>query len=108
MEETKPWTSIDFYYKGFHVKKSVPQSYTADKIIKIVKKYEKLGFEPSWNTDTNKKVRTDNDPIMKATESFDNQDTRMCPIHHVSMTAKDGKFGKFYSHKEGEGWCNGK
>lgn len=35
-------------------------------------------------------------------------DTQECPIHHVTMTGKEGKYGKFYSHKTDTGWCNGK
>lgn len=35
-------------------------------------------------------------------------DTKTCLIHNVPMMAKEGKFGKFYSHKTEDGWCNGK
>lgn len=57
MDDKTSWTSIDFYYKGFHIKKSVPSSYKANQIIKIIDKYEAKGFEPSWNADTNKQVK---------------------------------------------------
>lgn len=51
MNETN-WTSIDMYYKGFHVKKSWPKSMKAEKIIKIIDKAIDLNFVPSWNKDT--------------------------------------------------------
>ena len=37
-------------------------------------------------------------------------DTKECPIHKgATMYAKDGQYGKFYSHKLEDGsWCNGK
>ena len=31
-----------------------------------------------------------------------------CPIHNEEMVGREGKFGYFYSHKNGEEWCNGK
>ena len=62
--EQTPWTSIDLYYKGFHVKKSLPMNVKFSKIIKTIEVAIDKGFEPSWNDETNKKK----DPIMKATE----------------------------------------
>ena len=36
-------------------------------------------------------------------------DIETCPIHNVTMYGKEGKYGKFYSHKMVDGtWCNGK
>ncbi|HZX14957.1 MAG TPA: hypothetical protein VFF49_11235 [Thermodesulfobacteriota bacterium] len=60
------WTSIDLYYKGFHIKKSVPSSYKATQIVKIINTYIKRGFEPSWNKDTSE-IQLNKDPIMNAT-----------------------------------------
>ena len=54
MDDKTPWTSIDLYYKGFHVKKSVPEQFGPAKIIETVEAYLKAGFKPSWNEDTNK------------------------------------------------------
>ena len=32
-----------------------------------------------------------------------------CPLHGVEMSAKQGKYGEFWSHKlENQTWCNGK
>ena len=59
-----PWTSIDLYYKGFHIKKSVPANFSADRIIEIIDEYIEKGYEPSWNQETNK----GHDPIAKATQ----------------------------------------
>lgn len=30
----------------------------------------------------------------------------MCPTHNVRSYLRNGKFGQFYSHKDGGGWCN--
>lgn len=57
------WTSIDLYYKGFHVKKSIPENVKFEDVIKSIEKAIELGFEPSWNTETNAKQ----DPIARAT-----------------------------------------
>ncbi len=35
-------------------------------------------------------------------------ETKECPIHKVEMSLRQGKFGPFYSQKDGDGWCNGK
>ena len=52
------WTSIDLYYKGFHVKKSFPNDYSIQKVIKFIDEAEALKFNPSWNQETNKAVQT--------------------------------------------------
>lgn len=32
-----------------------------------------------------------------------------CPLHPTEeLIERDGKFGKFSSHKDGENWCNGR
>jgi len=33
---------------------------------------------------------------------------RMCPNHNVPFERKEGKYGVFYSHKDGDDWCNEK
>ena len=63
MDDKTNWTSIDLYYKGFHVKKSVPENVDFETVKKSIDKAIELGFEPSWNQETNKKQ----DPIMRAT-----------------------------------------
>ena len=64
MEEQKPWTSIDLYFKGVHVKKSLPENVKIEDLIKTIDTYLAAGFEASWNVDTNKA----HDPIMQATQ----------------------------------------
>ena len=32
----------------------------------------------------------------------------ICPIHHVPMKQRNGKYGVFHSHKTAQGWCQGK
>ena len=54
MEEQNPWTSIDLYYKGVHVKKSIPQSIKVEDLKNTIDIYLDAGFKPSWNEDTNK------------------------------------------------------
>jgi len=31
-----------------------------------------------------------------------------CPEHNVPIYKRTGKYGVYYSHKQGEGWCNKK
>ena len=94
MNEETNWTSIDFYYKGFHVKKSVPQNVELKDVVGSIEKAIGLGFEPSWNAETNKKQ----DPIMKVTEG--EGDVQRCPVHGVEM--KKSKKGKWYHINEDE------
>jgi hypothetical protein len=53
-EKEPSWTSVDLYYKGFHVKKSMPHNISAESIIASIEDHIKAGFTPSWNADTNK------------------------------------------------------
>ena len=39
--------------------------------------------------------------------SVDHED-HLCPIHKVDMPERQGKYGKFRSHKVGNTWCTGK
>ena len=54
MNDNTPWTSMDLYYKGVHIKKSIPDNLKAEKMIEVIDHYLELGFEPSWNKETNK------------------------------------------------------
>ena len=49
-----PWTSVDLYYKGVHIKKSIPSNVKIEVLKKTVDEYLNAGFQPSWNTETNK------------------------------------------------------
>lgn len=53
VEKENAWTSIDLYYKGFHVKKSIPANISPSFVVDKIEEYIKLGFAPSWNTGTN-------------------------------------------------------
>jgi hypothetical protein len=56
--QTEPsWTSVDLYYKGVHVKKSVPSNIKIDLLKQTIDSYLDAGFKPSWNEDTNKNVQ---------------------------------------------------
>jgi len=35
-------------------------------------------------------------------------EVRTCDLHKVEMTLKTGTYGRFYSHKTQQGWCNGR
>ena len=48
------WTSIDLYYKGVHVKKSISKSMKPSELITAIDAYLAVGFLPSWNPETNK------------------------------------------------------
>ena len=37
-----------------------------------------------------------------------NHEDNLCPIHHVPMKQRNGKYGLFHSHKTQSGWCQGK
>jgi hypothetical protein len=52
------WTSVDLYYKGVHIKKSVPDNIKIEILKKTIDEYLEAGFQPSWNQDTNKAVQT--------------------------------------------------
>lgn len=54
MEEKTPWTSMDLYYKGVHIKKSIPETIKVEDLKKTIDAYLDAGFKPSWNEDTNK------------------------------------------------------
>ena len=56
MEEQNSWTSITLYYRGVHVKKSVPKNVSLENLKKTIDSYLDAGFLPSWNTDTNKQA----------------------------------------------------
>ena len=93
MEDNTPWTSIDLYYKGVHIKKSLPENIKGKDLIKAIESYLDLGFKPSWNEDTN--VKAKQSPLESTTQS-----QPMCSIHGVEMKARKGKYGTFYSHAE--------
>lgn len=108
---------IDSYYLGYHVgwtvrredNKELPLS----SVVSTIHKLDELGFTPSWNPDTNK-AHKDPDPawIQKKDIHYEKDPgipiPGWCTIHETNMSAKEGKYGKFYSHRDGDGWCSGR
>lgn len=54
VEEKENWTSVDLYYRGFHIKKSISANASASSLKTMIDDYISQGFEPSWNMDTSK------------------------------------------------------
>lgn len=79
------WTSIDMYYHGFHIKKSVPATISPEDLKKGIEEYEKLDFQPSWNPDTNKAAK---DGVVQKTETV--QNAPICGVHGTQMVWKEG------------------
>lgn len=48
------WTSVDAYYRGFHIKKSWGKNVSRVVLMAEIDDLLKAGFKPSWNDDTNK------------------------------------------------------
>ena len=64
MEENTAWTSIDLYYKGVHIKKSLPDNVKIEDLIRTVDTYLAAGFLPSWNVQTNNGHSTPQTPVV--------------------------------------------
>lgn len=64
--------------------------------------------DPEWIKDGDKTSDFVREPVDPAT-SQPSLVIDECPVHHVKMLPKKGKYGTFYSHLDTEnGWCNGK
>jgi len=93
--QTEPsWTSVDLYYKGVHVKKSVPSNIKIDLLKQTIDSYLEAGFKPSWNEDTNKAVQQ----IIPAQTVQSATGLGVCPKCRASM-AKSSKGNVYCSAK---------
>ena len=111
-EETLPEAPVSItvkgYYKGFSVlitKRNATGKVELEKIMEAIDNMVEKGFNPSWNDETNEKV--------KPTQPVEKDDlTSICPIHGVEMEQKQGKYGPYWTHSkfEDEVWfnCNGR
>lgn len=52
--QEESWTSVDAYYKGFHIKKSWGKNVSRVILMTEIDDLIKAGFTPSWNQETNK------------------------------------------------------
>src|SRR4030042_428341 len=86
------WTSVDLYYKGFHIKKSLPVNISPESLIARIDEYIEQGFKPSWNDETNGKNSNIEQPTLL---------TKPCEIEGCqgTMTFKSG-----VSKKTGKPW----
>lgn len=109
MGETQDWTSMDLYYKGVHVKKSISIAIKANALKDIIDIYLDAGFLPSWNAETNgkalqePKVETPIPPTTVPTVAIP-----ICPIHNKEMIKRTGKYGEFWScptKDAQDNWC---
>ena len=85
-EENTSWTSVDLYYDGFHIKKSFPENVKLEALIKSIENAKELGFQPSWNQDTNKQLTQSTAPV--------DPNTPMCGVHNVPMTQRPAGVSK--------------
>ena len=90
MENETNWTSIDLYFKGFHIKKSFPENVKLESLMESVEKAIKLGFEPSWNKETSSKA-LDADPEWAKEKSKNVCLTCGQPAEMKSGVSKAGK-----------------
>lgn len=120
--QEESWTSVDAYYKGFHIKKSWGKNVSRVILMADIDDLIKAGFTPSWNQETNKAMATPvptgvpvvapkpQEPVLSG--EYDDEAT--CPVHNAQMTQKDGQYGPFWSHANGKDtngktiWCNGR
>lgn len=110
----------DFRYEKIGVefdfdddKKPVDAWFEVDEAIKFQKKLIEQEIEMNTHFQTKPKV-----PVAPVTPAPSytpptqavktSPDTQNCPIHNVAMTQRTGQYGIFYSHKDGQTWCNGK
>ena len=82
VEEKENWTSIDAYYRGFHIKKSISARVSASALKTMIDDLVSQGFEPSWNSQTSKEHIA---PAKPAPSS-----NPICQIHNIPMTWKTG------------------
>lgn len=84
---------------GKHTIQGTASDAHAEEMLKFVaEQYEKLEKWKGTKQEQNKKTYNDKE-----------KDTKTCPIHSETMYAREGKYGKFYSHKlQDDTWCNGK
>lgn len=85
MEEKENWTSIDAYYRGFHIKKSISTRVSASALKTMIDDLVSQGFEPSWNSETSK---AHIQPAVKVSPAPNNNP--VCQIHNTPMTWKTG------------------
>jgi hypothetical protein len=82
-----------------------------DKVVGVVKQhFEKMYIEQKEKANLKTNFNKAGGSVDSKTQYADRftSEGKMCPIHNVPMVERTGKFGKFYSHKAEEGWCNGK
>src|SRR3990172_8748918 len=96
MEDNTPWTSIDLYYKGFHIKKSIPKKISAIKLAETIEKYIAKGYEPSWNKGTSEE-QLNKDPIMNATKG-------QAKSYVCKSCGADAEYKEGISAKTGKPW----
>jgi hypothetical protein len=85
VEQKENWTSIDLYYKGFHIKKSISANTSKETLIKMIDEYAEKGFEPSWNSATSKEHLSPAQTVQSAPTNVP-----VCQIHQMPMTWKTG------------------
>ena len=46
-------------------------------------------------------------PVSAAPNGSLDEPEKTCPVHHQQMKKRQGKYGEFYSHRNGNAWCSG-
>ena len=108
--ESPKSANVRGYYKGFSLQVTVRDENVTvqplvEKMIQIIDYMEEKGFEPSWNTQTNKQVKTEQDPDPdwirerdKELEPAEEVQPNYCAIHNLPMKERKGPTGTFFSH----------
>lgn len=96
--EVNSWTSMDLYYKGFHIKKSFPENISDKDLIETIESLIEKGFKPSWNDETTQKALAPQTPAIKdytapqVDLSIDGESGQggKCPVHGTPLVWKAG------------------
>ncbi len=85
-EETKNWTSLDLYYKGFHIKKSWGENISRVTLMAEIDGLITAGFKPSWNDETNRATVPVQAPIVAPTPAYVPQPSNVPVKQYVDLT----------------------
>lgn len=106
-DQSEPRYTAELYYKGIRLLLTLPYE-TAPAIAGTLNQFLEAGFTSTKEVVVYEAPKASSPTVATPEKKEEAPKPGFCTIHGVEMRKFEKNGKSWYSHKQGDGWCNGK